>query len=144
MCDKYRALFRSFGACCCHLVPTACAVGYSSSAASRLEGRVRMAYLRKRPAAWTIHPGQILREEFLKPLHMSVYALAKGLRVPAQGINDVVLEKRGISPATALRLAQFFGTTAEFWMNMQAAYELATVRRSLKKDVRRIRPVRVA
>ena len=103
-----------------------------------------MAYLRKRPAAWTIHPGQILREEFLKPLHMSVYALAKGLRVPAQGINDVVLEKRGISPATALRLAQFFGTTAEFWMNMQAAYELATVRRSLKKDVRRIRPVRVA
>ena len=103
-----------------------------------------MAHLRKKSAPWAIHPGEILREEFLKPLHMSVYALAKGLRVPAQGINDVVLGKRGISPATALRLAQFFGTTPEFWMNMQAAYELATVRRSLKKDVRRIRPVRVA
>jgi addiction module HigA family antidote len=96
------------------------------------------------PAAWAIHPGEILREEFLKPLRLSVYALAKGLRVPAQGINDVVLEKRGVSPATALRLAQFLGTTAEFWMNIQAAYELAAARRSLKKEVRKIRPVRVA
>ena len=103
-----------------------------------------MTYSRRGPAAWALHPGEILREEFLAPLEMSVYALAKALHVPAQGINDVVLEKRGLSPAMAVRLAQFFGTSAEFWMNVQSAYELATARRTLKKQVRKIRPLRVA
>ena len=71
-----------------------------------------------------IHPGEILREEFLVPLGMSSHELALALRVPATRINDIVNEKRGITADTALRLSRYFGTTARFWMNMQASWEL--------------------
>ena len=71
-----------------------------------------------------IHPGEILREEYLLPLGMSAHALAQALRVPATRINDLVNEKRAVSADTALRLARYFGTTAEFWMNLQAAFDL--------------------
>jgi antitoxin HigA-1 len=71
-----------------------------------------------------IHPGEILREEFLAPLGMSSNELALALRVPATRINDIVNEKRGITADTALRLSRYFGTTPRFWMNMQASYEL--------------------
>ncbi|MBI3665579.1 MAG: HigA family addiction module antidote protein [Acidobacteria bacterium] len=71
-----------------------------------------------------IHPGEILREEFLKPLGMSAHQLALALRVPATRINDIVNEKRGLTADTALRLARYFGTTAKFWLNLQASYEL--------------------
>jgi addiction module HigA family antidote len=71
-----------------------------------------------------IHPGEILREEFLTPLGMSAHELALALRVPATRINDIVNEKRGITAGTALRLSRYFGTTSRFWMNMQASYEL--------------------
>lgn len=71
-----------------------------------------------------IHPGEILREEFLVPLNLSANALAIALGVPAPRINDVVRERRGISADTALRLARYFGTSAEFWMGLQGDYDL--------------------
>lgn len=71
-----------------------------------------------------IHPGEILREEFLSPLGMSAHQLSMALRVPATRINDIVNEKRGITADTALRLSRYFGTTSRFWMNMQASWEL--------------------
>jgi addiction module HigA family antidote len=71
-----------------------------------------------------IHPGEILREEFLAPLGISANELALALRVPATRINDIVREKRGITADTALRLSRYFGTTPRFWMNMQASWEL--------------------
>ncbi|UCV14160.1 HigA family addiction module antitoxin [Quatrionicoccus australiensis] len=71
-----------------------------------------------------IHPGEILREEFLLPLDMSANALAMALHVPAPRINDIVREKRAISPDTALRLARYFDTTALFWLNLQSTFDL--------------------
>ena len=71
-----------------------------------------------------IHPGEILREEYLKPLEMSVSALSRALHVPPTRMNDIVRENRGISADTALRLARFFGTSERFWLNLQTEYEL--------------------
>lgn len=71
-----------------------------------------------------VHPGEILREEFLAPLGMSAHALAMALHVPATRINDIVRERRSVTPDTALRLAQFFDTTAEFWLNLQSSFDL--------------------
>lgn len=71
-----------------------------------------------------IHPGEILREEFLIPLEMSANALAMALHVPAPRINDIVRERRAITPDTALRLARYFDTTAQFWLNLQSAFDL--------------------
>lgn len=74
-----------------------------------------------------IHPGEILREEFLVPLDMSVNALARELRVDATRMNDIVRERRRVTSDTAMRLSQFFGTTPEFWMNLQRDYDLKTL-----------------
>lgn len=71
-----------------------------------------------------IHPGEILREEFLVPLEMSGHALSIELRVPATKINDILRARRAITPDTALRLSRFFGTTPQFWANLQSAYDL--------------------
>jgi len=71
-----------------------------------------------------IHPGEILREEFLAPLGMSAHALAIALRVPAPRINDIVRERRGVTPDTAMRLARYFGGDAESWLSLQVAYDL--------------------
>jgi len=71
-----------------------------------------------------IHPGEILREEYLQPLNLTPNALAIALRVPAPRINDIVLERRAITPNTALRLARYFGGDAASWMNLQVAYDL--------------------
>jgi addiction module HigA family antidote len=71
-----------------------------------------------------IHPGEILREEFLVPLNMSAHALAMALHVPAPRINDIVRERRAVTPDTALRLARYFDTTAQFWLNLQSAHDL--------------------
>ena len=73
-----------------------------------------------------IHPGEILREEFLIPLGLSAHALAVALRVAAPRINDIVREKRGITPDTALRLARYFNSTPQFWLNLQTSYDLKT------------------
>ena len=71
-----------------------------------------------------IHPGEILREEFLVPLGMSANALAMALHVPAPRINDIVRERRAVTPDTALRLARYFDTTAQFWLNLQSSFDL--------------------
>ena len=71
-----------------------------------------------------IHPGEILLEEFLKPLAISQYRLAKDISVPARRINEIVLGKRSISPDTALRLSRFFGLSDRFWINLQARYDI--------------------
>ena len=71
-----------------------------------------------------IHSGEILREEFLIPLAITANALALALKVPASRINEIVLERRAITPDTALRLGRYFGTTADFWLNLQTAYDL--------------------
>ena len=71
-----------------------------------------------------IHPGEILLEEFLKPLGLSQYRLAKEINVPARRINEIVLGKRAITPNTALRLSRYFGLSERFWMNLQARYDL--------------------
>ena len=84
-----------------------------------------------------IHPGEILREEFLSPLGMSAHELAMALRVPATRINDIVNEKRGITADTALRLSRYFGTTSRFWMNMQASWELEVAEDRVGNAVRR-------
>ena len=84
-----------------------------------------------------IHPGEILREEFLGPLRMSADQLALALRVPATRINDIVNEKRGITADTALRLSRYFGTTPKFWMNMQSSWELEVAEDQLGYAVRR-------
>jgi len=80
-----------------------------------------------------IHPGEIIKEEYLEPLGMSVNALAIALRVPAPRINDVVRQRRGISIDTALRLARYFNTTAQFWMNLQISYDLKIARKNMAK-----------
>lgn len=74
-----------------------------------------------------VHPGEILREEYLAPLDMSVNALAHALRVPATRLHEIVKERRAITADTALRLARYFGGDAQSWMNLQAAYELRSV-----------------
>lgn len=101
---------------------------------------VRESIPRKGTPHWKVHPGEILREEFLKPLNMSVYELAKRLRVPVPRVNDVVLERRGISADTAVRLSRFFGTTEQFWMNLQSAYEVSRVKAEHAAEIDRIEP----
>ncbi|MDI6746103.1 MAG: HigA family addiction module antitoxin [Rhodocyclaceae bacterium] len=86
-----------------------------------------------------IHPGEILREEFLLPLHLSANALAIALGVPAPRINDVARERRGITADTALRLARYFGTSAEFWMGLQADYDLRIAASTANDALARIR-----
>lgn len=71
-----------------------------------------------------IHPGEILREEFMVPLGLSAHALAMALRVPAPRINDIVRERRAVTADTALRLARYFGTSAEFWLGLQSDYDM--------------------
>lgn len=86
-----------------------------------------------------IHPGEVLHEEFLTPLGISQYRLAKDIHVPARRINEIVLEKRGISADTALRLGRYFGMTPQFWINLQSRYDLEVAREGieerLKKDI---------
>lgn len=74
-----------------------------------------------------IHPGEILREEYLEPLGMSANALALALRVPATRIGEILKERRAITPDTALRLAKYFGSDAQSWMNLQTSYDLKMV-----------------
>ena len=88
-----------------------------------------------------VHPGEILLEEFLKPMGISQYRLAESIRVPARRINEIVLEKRGITADTALRLSRFFGNSAQFWMNLQTRYELESARALSASSIdREVRP----
>jgi len=88
-----------------------------------------------------VHPGEILREDYLVPLGISANALAKALNVPAPLINDIVRERRGISADTAMRLARYFGGDARSWLNLQAAYDLRVAEiESAKRIEREIAP----
>jgi antitoxin HigA-1 len=82
-----------------------------------------------------VHPGEVLREDFLKPLNMSANALSKALHVPAGHINDIVLERRGVTPDTSLRLARFFGGDARSWLNLQQMYDLKVVERERARQI---------
>jgi len=82
-----------------------------------------------------IHPGEILREDFLKPLQMSANALSKALHVPAGRVNDIVLERRGVTPDTALRLARYFGGDAQSWLNLQQSYDLKVTQKQKSKQI---------
>jgi antitoxin HigA-1 len=88
----------------------------------------------------TTHPGEMLREEFLKPMGLSVNRLALDLHVPVSRIDDLVHERRGITADTALRLGLYFGMSAEFWMNLQSAYDLSKAKveklKILRSEVR--------
>ena len=79
-----------------------------------------------------VHPGEILFEEFLKPLHISQYRLAKDLNVPPRRINEIVHGKRAITADTALRLSRYFGLSERFWLNLQARFDLETEKEKLK------------
>jgi antitoxin HigA-1 len=84
-----------------------------------------------------IHPGEILREDFLLPLGLSMNRLALDLRVPVTRIAEIVRERRGISPDTALRLARYFNTSARFWLNLQTAYDLEVAEDELTQAIDR-------
>ena len=82
-----------------------------------------------------VHPGEVLREDYLKPLKLSANALSKALHVPAGRVNDIVLERRGVTPDTALRLARFFGGDAQSWLNLQIAYDLKQAQKDLAPKI---------
>lgn len=85
------------------------------------------------------HPGEMLLEEFLRPLGLTQRELAAKLHVPYQRINELVRGRRGVSPGTALRLAKFFGTSAAFWLNLQLRWDLYHAQRSEAKELKKIR-----
>lgn len=84
-----------------------------------------------------IHPGEILREEFMLPRGLSLNALARALNVPPRRIDEIVLEKRGITADTALRLARYFGTSAEMWTGLQTDFDLRVARYQKQKQIER-------
>ncbi len=90
------------------------------------------------------HPGEMLREDFLPEYGLTVAGLAEAVGVSRQSINELLRERRAISPDMALRLARLFGNSAEFWLNAQRAVDLWDVAQSIKKDVARIKPLSAA
>ncbi len=86
------------------------------------------------------HPGKILREEFMEPVGLSAYALAKSLDVPRPRVNDIVREKRAVSPEMAVLLSAYFGTTDGYWINLQAHYDLEMAKDRVGKQAARIAP----
>jgi addiction module HigA family antidote len=93
-----------------------------------------------RPAT---HPGEILREDFLVPLHLTQKELADAIRVPFQRVNEIVSGKRGLTPSTALRLAKFFGNSPGFWLNLQTRCDLQAAAEKEKADLAKIRKLAV-
>jgi len=91
-----------------------------------------------------VHPGEVLFEEFLKPLSISQNRLARDLKVPPRRVNEIVLAKRAITPDTALRLARYFGTSERFWLGLQLDYDLEEAQRAIgdvvQKEVNPIAP----
>ena len=91
-----------------------------------------------------MHPGEILREQFMPEFRLSINRLARDLRVPVTRIGEIVHERRAITPDTALRLGRYFGTTPEFWMNLQTGYDLDVARTGLKEIELDVRPIAAA
>jgi len=91
-----------------------------------------------------VHPGEILSEDFMKPYRLSMNKLALDLRVPVSRIADIVAERRGISPDTALRLGRYFNTTPRFWLNLQTKYDLEVAEDEILAKIERdVRPIEV-
>lgn len=88
-----------------------------------------------------VHPGEVLREEFMKPMDISINALARDLHVPVSRVSKIVNEERGITADSAMRLARYFGMSAEFWMNLQSRYDLLVARDKFKAVRREVRPL---
>ncbi|MDE0103178.1 MAG: HigA family addiction module antitoxin [Bryobacterales bacterium] len=84
-----------------------------------------------------VHPGEILREDFLEPLALSVYRLARAINVPRTRLNDIVLGRRSVTVDTALRLGRYFGTTPEFWLNLQTRHDLDVADRTSRLEIER-------
>ncbi len=99
--------------------------------------------MNKNPLA-PVHPGEILREEFLAPLDLTPYALAAELHVPRTRIERLVREETAITPDTALRLARYFRTTPEFWLGIQSRFDVETARQTLDADIAAIKPRKTA
>lgn len=91
-----------------------------------------------------VHPGEILREEFMADYELTVSGLASALGVSRQSINELLRERRAVSPEMALRLAKFFGNSADFWLNLQRAVDLHQAKLALADEMRNIKPLRVA
>jgi antitoxin HigA-1 len=102
-------------------------------------GRIDFAEVTTGKKLPAIHPGEILRDEFLEPMKISVYALAQAIKVPRSRVNDIALGRRGITADTALRLARYFGTTPELWINLQARHDLDLASRRLRRRIERAR-----
>jgi addiction module HigA family antidote len=107
-------------------------------------GRAIVSIKNQAPAGWAVHPGEILREEFLEPMGISAYRLAVELRVSPPTVNDIVRERRGITPEMAARLAKYFGTSEQFWLNLQDAFAVHQVRKKYSKELKAIRPLSMA
>ena len=84
-----------------------------------------------------VHPGEVLRDEFLKPMELSVYRLARELKVSRPRLNDIVLGRRAVTIDTALRLGRYFGTTPEFWINLQTRHDLDVAERMARRRIER-------
>jgi len=91
-----------------------------------------------------VHPGRILRQEFMEPIGLSAYALAKALAVPLPRVNDIVREKRSISTEMAVLLSAYFGTSDTYWIELQARYDIMMVKDRMAKHISKIRPCRNA
>ena len=100
-----------------------------------------MSIPRKGNPNWQVHPGEILREEFLAPMNMTPYRLAKMLHVSPPTVNDIVLERRAITAEMAVRLAKFFRTTERFWLNLQSAYDVGRAKSQLATALKAIKPL---
>lgn len=96
--------------------------------------------LQRRP----IHPGEVLREDFMPDYDLTVSGLASALGVSRQSVNELIRERRAVSPEMALRLARLFGNSPEFWLNMQRSVDLWDAQAAIKDDVRHIKPLQVA
>jgi len=88
-----------------------------------------------------IHPGEILKEEFLVPMNISAYKLAKDTFIPQTRISEIIHGRRSITADTALRFAKYFGTTASFWLNLQIKYDIEEVEKVKKNELERIKPI---
>src|SRR5450631_4489770 len=100
-------------------------------------GRVSFADVASGRRLAPVHPGEILRDDFLQPMKISVYTLAQVIKVPRSRVNDIVLGRRGITADTALRLARYFGTAPEFWVKLQAHDDLESAGRALGRKIER-------
>lgn len=103
-----------------------------------------MSFRNEGHAGWAVHPGEILREEFLVPMGITPHKLSLDLHVSAPTVNEIVRERRGITPDMAVLLAKYFGTSEQFWLNLQDAFAIHHAKAHLSKKLQGIKPVALA